>query len=95
MAWTLTSWINGRSSSMRGVNYLDLVPEHVVEAETSDNADQVVLLMPRYRDFLFRRLVQPLLRVVQPAKHTPAKALEILVAVTFFECRYRRLATVC
>ena len=45
---------------LAGVNYLDLVPAHRVESESTD--EQVVLLMPRYRDWLWGRLVQPRLR---------------------------------
>lgn len=46
---------------LRDVNYLDLVPRRLVEA-AADEDGRVVLLMPRYRDPVFGRLLQPRLR---------------------------------
>lgn len=50
-----------RPHSMQGVNYLDLVPRRVVDSEPAADG-KLRLLMPRYRDPLGRRLLQPLLR---------------------------------
>jgi hypothetical protein len=47
---------------LAGVNYLDLVPSHAVAAQRDPAGDRVVLLMPRYGDWFFGRLLQPLLR---------------------------------
>ncbi len=47
--------------NLRGVNYLDLVPRRVVESEALDGG-RVRLCMPRYRDALGSRLLQPLLK---------------------------------
>lgn len=60
----------GGGSPWDGVDYLDLVPRPLVEAEVPATdlaadkvgdaaADRVVLLVPRYRDALWGRLVQP------------------------------------
>jgi hypothetical protein len=42
-------------------NYLDLVPHHAVDAEIDDDG-RVRVLMPRYRDPIFGRLLQPRLK---------------------------------
>lgn len=42
-------------------NYLDLVPRRAVEA-VDDDSGRVVVLMPRYRDAVFGRLLQPRLK---------------------------------
>jgi len=47
--------------SLQGVNYLDLVPRRLIDSEPADDG-KVRLLMPRYRDPLGKRLLQPLLR---------------------------------
>jgi hypothetical protein len=51
-----------RRHRLQGVNYLDLVPRHVVDAAPESDSGRVILLVPRYRDFLYSRLVQPFLR---------------------------------
>lgn len=57
-------WWPGRSrqdgGGWDGVDYLDLVPRALVAAEEPDaSAPPVVLLVPRYRDAVWGRLVQP------------------------------------
>ncbi len=42
-------------------NYLDLVPERALDAEDADDG-RIRVLMPRYRDPLFGRILQPRLR---------------------------------
>jgi len=55
-------WFRRSSThSMQGVNYLDLTPRRLVECESEDDG-QVRLRMPRYRDPVGRRLLQPLLK---------------------------------
>jgi hypothetical protein len=44
------------------INYLDLIPSHAVESEPQGEPDRVVLRMPRFRDAIFGRLLQPRLR---------------------------------
>lgn len=43
----------------QGINYLELVPVHRLEWQEDTEQNRVVVLVPRYRDFLFGRLVQP------------------------------------
>jgi hypothetical protein len=44
------------------INYLDLIPSHAVESEPHGEPDRIVLRMPRFRDAIFGRLLQPHLR---------------------------------
>ena len=46
-------------SLWHGVNYLALVPAKRLDWQEDAAADRVVVLLPRYRDFLFGRLIQP------------------------------------
>ncbi len=54
-------WLGGRSS-LAGRNFLDLIPQRIVTHEAGATPEKVVLLLPRYRDWFFGRIVQPLLR---------------------------------
>ena len=56
MAW---GW---RRSSLQDQNYLDFVPRRIATGEAGTAEGSVVVLMPRYRDFFFGRVLQPLLR---------------------------------
>ncbi len=51
-----------QKTSMQGLNYLDFTPNRLVDSEPGDEAGRVVLFLPRYRDWLYGRLVQPLLK---------------------------------
>lgn len=51
-----------RPSKWHGVNFLDLIPETVVGHEVEEETGQIVLLMPRYRDPIMGRLIQPRLK---------------------------------
>jgi hypothetical protein len=75
----------GGGSPWDGVDYLDLVPRRLVESEmpaaaaASDVAgdvatDRVVLLVPRYRDALWGRLVQPRLGPAKRYLRVPLEA---------------------
>ncbi|MBK7188493.1 MAG: hypothetical protein IPH86_07415 [bacterium] len=48
-----------KASAWEGVDYLDLVPRRVVEAAPTEADKVVVLLVPRYRDAIWGRLLQP------------------------------------
>lgn len=48
-----------KASAWEGVDYLDLVPRRVVEAAPAEEGGVVVLLVPRYRDAIWGRLLQP------------------------------------
>ncbi len=55
-------WFGGRrggAATWDGVDYLDLVPTRLVAFEERPEDGQVVLLVPRYRDALWGRLLQP------------------------------------
>lgn len=47
------------SASWQGYDYLDLVPRKLVEAAPSSDGGAVSLLVPRYRDAIWGRLLQP------------------------------------
>ena len=66
-----------------GVDYLDLVPRPLVQAEipaeepgsgAAADAGRVVLLVPRYRDALWGRLVQPRLGPAKRYVRVPLEA---------------------
>ncbi|MBK7770284.1 MAG: hypothetical protein IPI48_07095 [bacterium] len=48
-----------KTSAWEGVDYLDLVPRRVVEAAPAEADRVVALLVPRYRDAIWGRLLQP------------------------------------
>lgn len=54
-------WTRRRSKPVE-VNYLDLVPVRAVECEHGDDPTRIQLCLPRFRDPLFGRLLQPRLR---------------------------------
>lgn len=54
-------WPRRQPSRWEGVNYLDLVPRRLVEYESAPDGC-IAVRMPRYRDCLFGRILQPLLR---------------------------------
>jgi hypothetical protein len=79
MDWKKLSWKKSGSKASRGapspwegVDYLDLVPRHAVAFEAGAEG-QIVLLVPRYRDGLWGRLIQPRLG---PAKRFVRVPLE-------------------
>jgi hypothetical protein len=47
---------------LEGVNYLDLVPVRLVDSEPGSEPARLLLRMPRYRDPILGRLLQPRLR---------------------------------
>jgi len=49
-------------SPLADLNYLELVPRRIVQSDPGGAPSRVLLLMPRYRDPVFGRLVQPHLR---------------------------------
>ena len=49
----------GRNERLRGVDFGALIPAPAVGHEISPESGRVVLLVPRYRDPLFGRLIQP------------------------------------
>jgi hypothetical protein len=54
------SWAPFRTRNLwHGVDYLELIPVRRFESQEDPIREQIVVLMPRYRDFLFGRLVQP------------------------------------
>lgn len=55
--WPFRGWRRG--SAWQGVDYLDLVPSRAVGFEERPQSGQVVLLVPRYRDAVWGRLIQP------------------------------------
>ena len=55
----LSRLFNRQASRFAGVDFLDLIPLSAVEFERDGADERVVLLIPRYRDFLFGKLLQP------------------------------------
>ena len=51
-------WWHRRRNPFHGIDFLELIPERRVEHET-DAAGDLVLLLPRFRDPVGRRLLQP------------------------------------
>lgn len=47
---------------LEGVNYLELVPIRLVDSEPGSESARLLLRMPRYRDPVLGRLLQPRLR---------------------------------
>jgi hypothetical protein len=54
--------LTGRGPRLGDRNYLDLIPAQAVASETQAPDGKIVLLVPRYRDPVFGRLLQPRLR---------------------------------
>ncbi len=52
-------FFNRKARLFAGVDFMDLVPESLVPWESDGQGGPVVLLLPRYRDPLFGRLIQP------------------------------------
>ena len=57
----LFAWVWGQKSRWEGVNYLELIPAHRQGWQSDSDNEQVFVLMPRYGDPLFSRLLQPFL----------------------------------
>lgn len=61
MNWRIF-WPGGgraRASRWDGIDYLDLVPSRAVAFEERADGGHVVLLVPRYRDPVWGRIIQP------------------------------------
>ncbi len=56
-----------KSSRWADVNYLELVPAHLVLWQDDPDHDRILVLMPRYTDPIFSRLLQP--RLSEAKKH--------------------------
>ena len=56
--WKKSIWKFG-SNKWEGVDFAGLVPEVIVSHQLADASSSVVLLVPRYRDPLFGRFLQP------------------------------------
>ena len=52
-------WPGRRRNPFAGRDFLDLVPARAVAHEAGDDAAPLVLLVPRFRDPVGRRLLQP------------------------------------
>lgn len=63
-----------RTSPWQGVDYLDLVPRRAVAFEAAADDGRVVLLVPRYRDGLWGRLIQPRLGPAKRYVRVPLEA---------------------
>ncbi|PID80400.1 hypothetical protein CSB20_07625 [bacterium DOLZORAL124_64_63] len=55
----LSRLFNRQAQRFAGIDFLDLIPVGGVPYERDPADQRVVLLMPRYRDFFFGRLIQP------------------------------------
>lgn len=62
---------NRRARSFAGIDFLSLVPVPMVESFFDADEQQVVLLIPRYRDPVFGRLLQP--RLSEAKRHIRMK----------------------
>jgi hypothetical protein len=56
----LLSWLMNRTAHrFAGIDFMELIPKSRVEYEIADDDAKVVLLLPRFTDPIFGRLVQP------------------------------------
>lgn len=55
----LSNLFNRQARRFAGIDFLDLIPVSRVDFVQEEGGDQVILKIPRYRDFLFGRLIQP------------------------------------
>ena len=62
------------ASPWAGIDYLDLVPRRVVGYEAPEGGANVVLLVPRYRDGVWGRLIQPRLGPAKRFVRVPLEA---------------------
>ena len=52
-------WPRPKPSPFAGLDFLDLVPARAVDADTDPETGHVVVLLPRFRDRVLGRLLQP------------------------------------
>lgn len=57
----LSRFFNGNARKFSGVDFMTLVPKARVNHEIDPEAEKVVLLVPRYTDPIFGRVIQPYL----------------------------------
>jgi len=55
----LFGWRSGKKSRWDNVDYMSLVPAHAHRWQDDPDTGRVLVLMPRYTDPLFSRLLQP------------------------------------
>ena len=52
---------NGNARKFDGIDFMELIPGSLVEFELDPDGQKVILMVPRYTDPIFGRLVQPFL----------------------------------